>query len=244
MLAAYPSRRTFRSGLSRCGLLRCGGFQSGVFRSGVLLALLQLSLALPALAQSPARSTASPAPARTVLVMGDSLSAAYGLKTSDGWVALTAQRVAREAPGWKVVNASVSGETTAGGAARIDAALQRHRPGVVVIELGANDGLRGLPLATVGGNLERMIKAAQARGARVLLIGMRLPPNYGQAYTRGFERIYTELAATHKTGLVPFLLQPVMRDRGAFQTDNLHPSAATQPKLRDHVWPALKPLLR
>ena len=211
---------------------------------GILFACL---LAAPGTAQAQAvarPAVAVPKPARTVLVMGDSLSAAFGLKASDGWVALTAQRIAQEAPGWRVVNASVSGETTSGGAARIAAALQRHRPAVVVIELGANDGLRGLPLAQIRANLARMVKAAQASGASVLLVGMRLPPNYGATYTRGFERIYSDLATQYKTGLVPFLLQPVMRDRGAFQTDNLHPSAATQPKLRDHVWPALKPLLR
>ena len=181
---------------------------------------------------------------RTVLVMGDSLSAAYGLTAPQGWVALTAERMGKSHPGWKMVNASISGETTAGGAARIDAELKRHRPAVVVIELGANDGLRGLPLAQSRTNLERMIKASKAAGAKVLLVGMRMPPNYGREYTQGFERNFSELASTHKTALLPFLLEPIATDRTAFQADNLHPVASAQPKLRDHVWKSLSPLLK
>ena len=190
-----------------------------------------------------AQTTQTKAP-RTILVMGDSLSAAYGLSASQGWVALTAERMAKTHPDWKVVNASISGETTAGGAARIDAELKRHRPAVVVIELGANDGLRGLPLAQSRTNLERMIKASKAAGAKVLLIGMRMPPNYGRDYTQGFERNFSELASTHKTALLPFLLEPIATDHSAFQSDNLHPVATAQPKLRDHVWKALLPLLK
>jgi len=182
--------------------------------------------------------------ARTLLVVGDSLSAAYGLRAAEGWVALTAARIAREHPGWRVVNASISGETTAGGAARIGAELARTRPAVVVIELGANDGLRGLPLTETRANLERMVKAAQAAGARVLLLGMRLPPNYGGEYTRGFAELYLTLAREHDAELLPFLLAPIALDRNAYLSDNLHPNAAAQPKLRDHVWPALAPLLR
>ncbi|MCA1714308.1 MAG: arylesterase, partial [Gammaproteobacteria bacterium] len=147
-------------------------------------------------------------------------------------------------PGWQVVNASISGETSDGGAARIPAALKRHRPEVVVIELGANDGLRGLPLLRTRINLAQMIGAAHGAGARVLLIGMRLPPNYGADYTQGFERTYSALAKRYDTALLPFLLQPIALERDAFQADNLHPVAAAQPKLRDHVWPALEPLLR
>jgi acyl-CoA thioesterase I len=188
--------------------------------------------------------SAAPTAQRTVLVMGDSLSAAYGLSASQGWVALTAQKIAKEKPGWRVVNASISGETTAGGAARIAAELKRHKPAVVVIELGGNDGLRGLPLKQTRDNLTKMIVAAQGAKAKVLLIGMRLPPNYGPDYTRGFENAFRELAAQHKTALLPFLLQPIMTDRNAFQGDQIHPTAAAQPKLRDHVWPTLSPLLR
>lgn len=207
--------------------------------------LTVMLLALPAQAQ-PARSSPAPVPRteRTVLVMGDSLSAAYGLASRQGWVALTQERIARVRPGWKVVNASISGETTAGGRARIARELARHRPAVVVIELGANDGLRGLPLEQMRANLDAMVKAAKASGARVLLLGMRLPPNYGRAYAQGFEQVYRTVAKQHGVALLPFFLEPVALERDAFQPDNLHPTAAAQPKLRDHVWPALAPLLK
>ncbi len=197
----------------------------------------------PAAITSAANSAATPAAQRTVLVMGDSLSAAYGLSTAQGWVALTAQKIAKQKPGWRVVNASISGETTAGGAARIAAELKRHRPAVVVIELGANDGLRGLPIAQTRANLAKMIAASKTANAKVLLIGMRLPPNYGPDYTQGFERTFSELAQQQKTAFLPFLLQPIALDDRAFQADRLHPVAAAQPKLRDHVWVALAPLL-
>jgi acyl-CoA thioesterase-1 len=209
---------------------------------GLALLLLVALFARPAAAQSaqaaPAKGT------RTVLVMGDSLSAAYGLAPSQGWVSLTADRIGKTKPGWRVVNASISGETTAGGAARIAAELQRHKPAVVVIALGANDGLRGLPLVQTRANLEKMIKAAQAGKAKVLLVGMRMPPNYGPDYTRGFEQNFSALAKQYRTALLPFLLEPIALDRNAYQADNLHPVASAQPKLRDHVWTALEPLLR
>ncbi len=198
--------------------------------------VLLLAIAMPAFA-------GEAAPSRTVLVMGDSLSAAHGLATSQGWVALTADRIAETHPRWKVVNASISGETTAGGAARIDAELARNTPTVVVIELGANDGLRGLPLAQTRDHLDRMIRAAKASGAKVLLVGMRLPPNFGSRYTQGFADNYSALAQAHGISLLPFLLEPIARDRDNFQADNLHPVAAAQPRLRDHVWPLLEPLL-
>lgn len=208
---------------------------------------LSLLLLVALFARSAAAQATTPAPAqgtRTVLVMGDSLSAAYGLAPNQGWVSLTADRIGKTAPGWRVVNASISGETTAGGAARIAAELQRHKPAVVVIALGANDGLRGLPLAQTRANLEKMIKAAQASKAKVLLVGMRMPPNYGPDYTRGFEQNYSALAKQYDTALLPFLLEPIALDRSAYQADNLHPVAAAQPKLHDHVWKALQPLLR
>ncbi len=192
----------------------------------------------------PARRSFVATDPRVVLVMGDSLSAAYGLSAAEGWVALTAQRIAREKPGWRVVNASISGETTAGGAARIVEAVVRHRPSVVVIELGANDALRGLPLRESRRNLARMIGAAQGIGAEVLLVGMRAPPNLGREYTQEFERGYRELAQRFDTALLPFLLEPIARDRANFQADNLHPVAAAQAQIRDHVWSALEPLLR
>lgn len=203
------------------------------------VAALLLALALPGLvvAATPA------AESRTVLVMGDSLSAAYGIAPQQGWVALTAERLKTRQPGWKVANASVSGETTGGGASRIAAELERHAPEVVVIELGANDGLRGLGLEQTRTNLERMIVAAKKTGAKVLLLGMRIPPNYGPQYTQGFERNYRDLAEKHDVALLPFFLEPIATERDAFQPDNLHPVAAVQPRLRDHVWPALEPLL-
>ena len=206
--------------------------------SGVLSYLvLTLALSLATLAEAAE-------PTRTVLVMGDSLSAAYGLAPEQGWVALTAERMAQRTPGWRVVNASVSGETTAGGAARIAGELSRNRPEVVVIALGGNDGLRGLPLKQTRANLDKMVSAAKAAGARVLLVGMRMPPNLGKAYTEGFAANYRTVAETHQVALLPFLLEPIAMDRGAFQADNIHPVAAVQPRLRDHVWPALEPLLK
>lgn len=211
----------------------------GAWRTGVQRGVMALLMALVALA--PAMALAAE---RKVLVMGDSLSAAYNLAPEQGWVALLGKKLQTSHPGWTVANASISGETTAGGASRIAAELARHRPAVVVIELGANDGLRGLDLAQTRANLERMITAAKQAGARVLLVGMRLPPNYGPQYTQGFERNYAELAKAHGAALLPFLLEPIATEREAFQADNLHPVAEAQPRLRDHVWPALEPLLR
>ncbi|MDI1253540.1 arylesterase [Thermomonas sp.] len=179
----------------------------------------------------------------TVLVVGDSLSAAYGIAAHEGWVALTGQRLAARKPAWHIVNASISGDTSAGGAARIVAEVVRVKPAVVVIELGANDGLRGLPLRDLRRNLARMVGASQSIGAKVLVIGMRLPPNYGQAYTQEFERGFCGIADLMHAACLPFLLEPIARDRTAFQDDNLHPVASAQPALRDHVWPALAPLL-
>ena len=210
------------------------------------IGLLLLLAMLPALARSaPAAAPASTTAAQphTVLVMGDSLSAGYGMSAAQGWVSLLGEKLARERPGWRVVNASISGETTAGGASRIVGEVLRHHPDVVVIALGANDGLRGLPLREARLNLARMIGASQHVGAKVLLVGMRMPPNLGEDYTRGFERNYRELAALFDTALLPFLLEPIALDRDAFQDDNLHPTVEAQAKLLDHVWPALQPLL-
>ncbi|MCC8362217.1 arylesterase [Lysobacter sp. A6] len=205
--------------------------------------LLCLAVLAPAVAATPAKTSAKETP-RTVLVMGDSLSAAYGLSASQGWVALTAARIAKDAPAWRVVNASISGETTAGGAARIDGELKRVKPKLVVIALGANDGLRGLPMQQAKANLDRMIRNSQAAGAKVMLIGMQIPPNYGREYTQAFEGNFAALAKQYKLAYVPFLLEPIARDRANFQDDNLHPVAAAQPKIRDHVWKTLGPLLK
>ncbi len=205
--------------------------------------LLVLLLALPALARAQDVPKPTPGVPPTVLVMGDSLSAGYGLSAEQGWVALLANRIESDKPGWRVVNASISGETTAGGSARIVREVLRVRPAVVVIELGANDGLRGLPLREMRHNLARMIGASQYVGAKVLLVGMRIPPNYGADYADGFERVYRDLASHFDIALLPFLLQPIAADRGNFQDDNLHPVADAQPALRDHAWEALAPLL-
>jgi acyl-CoA thioesterase-1 len=180
---------------------------------------------------------------RTVLVMGDSLSAGYGIAAAQGWVSLLGDRLAKRAPPWRVVNASISGETSAGGAARIVGEVVRIKPAVVVIELGANDGLRGLPLNDLRRNLARMVGASQSIGAKVLVVGMRLPPNYGPAYTSEFQRGFCNIAKLLNAACLPFLLEPIAQDRSAFQDDNLHPIASAQPALRDHVWPALAPLL-
>lgn len=201
-------------------------------------------LCLPGLAAAAAIPAAMPPmDPPTVLVMGDSLSAAYNLDAAQGWVALTQEKLARSHPGWRLVNASISGETSAGGAARIVGEVARLRPTVVVIELGANDGLRGLPLRDTRRNLARMIGASQALGAKVLVVGMRMPPNYGAEYTREFEKTFRELSALFDTALLPFLLEPIARERANFQADNMHPIAEAQPALRDHVWSKLEPLL-
>ena len=176
-------------------------------------------------------------------MLGDSLSAAYGMRLDQGWVALLQGRLKAEGYGHKVVNASASGETTGGALARLPRALERHRPSIVIIELGGNDGLRGLPLADVRGNFESLIRLAQAAGARVLLIGMRIPPNYGPAYTRDFHALFGDLARRHQLPLVPFFLDGIALDDGLMLEDGLHPNAAAQPKLLALVWPQLEPLL-
>jgi len=208
----------------------------------VVMVLAALMLLAP-LASLAAKAAPAPVTRPTILVMGDSLSAGYGLANGQGWVSLTAARLPASNPGWKLVNASISGETSAGGAARIDAELARHHPRVLVLALGANDGLRGLPVAQLRANLGRIVRRAQATGARVLLVGMRMPPNMGSRYTKDFEAAYAQLAAQQHTAFLPFLLAPVAADRANFQDDNLHPVAAVQPKLRDHVWKELRPLL-
>ncbi|MEZ0471054.1 arylesterase [Luteimonas salinilitoris] len=206
-------------------------------------------LLLAALPAAHAAEPAAPLPAaeaapRTVLVMGDSLSAGYGMAAAESWVALLADRLAASYTDWRVVNASISGETTAGGSSRITAEVLRHRPAVVVIALGANDGLRGLPVREMRRNLARMIGASQHAGAEVLLVGMRMPPNLGTEYTRDFEALYRELADFFDVPLLPFLLEPIALERDAFQDDNLHPTPAAQARLRDHVWTTLEPLLQ
>jgi acyl-CoA thioesterase I len=186
-------------------------------------------------------SAGSGSNASTVLVLGDSISAGLGVPVDAGWVALLAGELA--ARRIRVVNASISGETTEGGKARLPALLAEHRPAVVLIELGGNDGLRGFPVAVTRANLETMILAAQGAGARVLLAGMRIPPNYGPRYTEAFHALYAELASAHHTALVPFLLEGVAGDPGLIQEDGIHPNTAAQPRLLAQVRPVLEPLL-
>ena len=178
-----------------------------------------------------------------ILVLGDSLSSAYGLDVDNGWVNLLAKRLEENRSGYRVVNASISGDTTNSGATRLPRALARYRPDIVVVELGGNDGLRGLPLSVTRANLERIINDSQAAGARVLLLGMRLPPNYGPAYTNAFHAIYEELADQYQTSRVPFLLDGIGGVEGMMQADGIHPRAEAQPLLLENVWPRLKPLL-
>jgi acyl-CoA thioesterase I len=180
---------------------------------------------------------------RTVVVLGDSLSAGYGITVKEGWVHLLEQRIASEGYGYKVVNASVSGETTQGGLSRLPRVLQVHKPAIVIIELGGNDGLRGLPLATSRENLRRAIELARGAKARVLLVGMMIPPNYGQRYAQEFRDMFTTLAASHSIPLVPFLLDKVALDAEFMQDDGIHANAKGQPRMLENVWPALKPLL-
>ena len=190
-----------------------------------------------------ATSAVAAPPARTLLVFGDSLSAGYGLQPGEDWPALLALRLAKDAPGWRVVNASVSGETTAGGLTRIDRALAEHRPALVLVELGANDALRGLPLDLAQRNLDSIVARVQAAGARVLLLGARIPPNYGPEYTEAFAAMFAAVAQARDAPLVPFFLEPIATERENFQDDNLHPTAATQPRILDYVWPQVAKLM-
>ncbi|UTW07794.1 arylesterase [Pseudomonas benzenivorans] len=181
--------------------------------------------------------------AETVLVVGDSISAAFGLDTRQGWVALLQQRLSEQGYPHQVVNASISGDTSAGGVARLPALLAEHRPSLVIVELGGNDGLRGQPLAQLQQNLAGMIDLARASGARVLLVGMRLPPNYGARYTLAFAGVFTRLAEEKRVALLPFFLEGVGGVPGMMQSDGIHPTAGAQPRLLDNLWPLLQPLL-
>lgn len=182
--------------------------------------------------------------ANTVLVWGDSLSAGYGLQIQQAWPSLLEKRIADTKLPHKVVNASISGETTSGGRSRLPAALQAHKPAVVVIELGANDGLRGLPPKLMAANLQAMIDASRQAGAKVLLVGMRMPPNYGPDYTSSFENAFKDLARSNKVRLVPFMMEGFADKRQLFQQDGIHPVADAQPIILDTIWRELAPLLR
>jgi acyl-CoA thioesterase I len=178
-----------------------------------------------------------------VLVVGDSLSAEYGLPRGSGWVQLLAERLRDNGSNYTVVNASISGDTTSGGRSRLPALLKQHAPEVLIIELGGNDGLRGLPLGAMRDNLAAMIRMGKSAGARVLLVGIQIPPNYGREYTERFSSTYQALADEHKVALVPVLLDGFGESLDYFQADRIHPTAQAQPRMLDNVWPALRPLL-
>ena len=206
------------------------GRRAALTRSALWLALVLML----------AGSTVLAASRPVVLVMGDSLSAAYGIEQGAGWVSLLQARLDGKA---RVVNASISGETTSGAAARLPDLLGQHRPEIVVLELGGNDGLRGLPPGQMRANLADMIEASQAADAEVLLLGIDIPPNYGRAYRDAFTGVFTRLADEHDLPLVPFLLEGVALEDELMQDDGIHPTAAAQPKILENVWPALVPLL-
>ena len=189
-------------------------------------------------------SVSAKAETPVILVLGDSISAGYGLAhVEQGWVALLQTRLKEQEYGYQVVNASVSGETTAGGLARLPRALTLHQPKIVILELGGNDGLRALPIAQMRANLVRMVELASAAGAKVLLLGMRMPPNYGPDFTEQFRMSFSDLARDNKLPLVPFLLNDIALFPNLMQADGIHPNELGQPKLLDNVWPSLKPLL-
>jgi acyl-CoA thioesterase-1 len=188
-------------------------------------------------------TTSAYSASKAVLVLGDSLSAEYGLARGEGWVALLEQRLKDSGIAATLINASISGETTSGGITRLPALLNKNKPTVVVVELGANDGLRGLALSDTKKNLRAIINAAKKSNARVVLVGMQLPPNYGTDYTKRFAAIYPALAKETKSALVPFMLEGVVRQPSLFQADRIHPTAQAHPIILDTIWPQLKPLL-
>jgi acyl-CoA thioesterase I len=199
----------------------------------LLILLILLAANVPAWAETP-----------VILVFGDSISAGFGLThVEQGWVALLQTRLKHEDYGYQVVNASVSGETTAGGLARLPRALNLHQPQIVILELGGNDGLRALPIAQMRANLTRMAELAAAAGAKVLLLGMRIPPNYGPEYTEQFHACYTDLARDKRLPFLPFLMSDIAQFQNLMQADGIHPNELGQPKLLANVWPSLQPML-
>ena len=202
----------------------------------IRLALLALLLVVPSLALAASKSP-------VLLVVGDSISAGYGLSPGQGWVDLLAQRLRSEGYPYHVVNASISGDTTAGGRARLPALLKQHEPAVVVIELGGIDALRGGDLGAAQSNLEAMVRAVKAAGARPMLVGMQLPPNYGASYVHRFAAMFEDIARAQKVPVVPYLFQGFGEDLASFQPDSIHPTANVQPRILANVWPTLSALL-
>ncbi|MBC8737967.1 arylesterase [Paraburkholderia sp. UCT31] len=216
-------------------------------RAAALSAAFGATMMAAALVSLPLRAHAAntPEPAKPVIVvLGDSISAEYGLPRDTGWVALMRQRLAEERIDYSVANASISGDTTSGGRARLPALMERLKPSIVIVELGANDALRGVPLSTTEDNLRTIIEQAQQGHAKVVLVGMYVPPNYGPDYTQKFHGLYGQLSKEFHVPLVPFLLAGIADKPDMFQADQLHPTQQAQPLLLDNVWPAVKPLLR
>ncbi|AOB31606.1 GDSL family lipase [Bordetella sp. H567] len=208
-----------------------------------LLFVTILALLAPAAyAQTTSAATGS-AGQKTILVVGDSLSAEYGIARGTGWVPLLGRRLSQQYPGWTVVNASISGDTTSGGLTRLPGLLRQHHPAIVILELGSNDALRGLPLAMTQQNLAAMTQQARQGGAAVLLVGMQIPPNYGRAYADQFRELFGKVAKAENAGLVPFLMEGIASNRDLFQPDGLHPNEQGQPRLLDNVWAGLRPML-
>jgi len=218
---------------------RARGSGTGARRKALLGAAVRL---LAGVALVAAATSAYSAP-KNLLVLGDSLSAEYGLQRGTGWTGLLQQRLQQSKADYRVVNASISGDTTIGGRNRLPALMTQHKPEVLVIELGANDALRGLALKTSQDNLQAMIDLARQQKAKVLLVGMQIPPNYGPDYTRRFAAMYQDLAKSNKVALVPFFFEGIAADLSLFQADRIHPNEQAQPRLLDNVWPHLKPLV-
>lgn len=231
--AHLASRRHWLAGLGALAL-SLAGLSTGVFSSSA-----QAQTA-PAAAGSP--TTAAGAP--RLLVVGDSLSAEYGIARGTGWVPLLQERLKKNGYSYQVINASISGDTTSGGVSRMTGLLAQHKPEVVVVELGANDALRGLALSMTERNLDQLVGDAKKSGAKVLVAGIQIPPNYGRDYTERFNAIFGKVAKTHQAALVPFLMDGIATDRDMFQNDGIHPTSAAQPKLLENVWPRLEPLLK
>lgn len=206
--------------------------------------LIPASASLAAIALAATRAGgAEPGKTRRLLILGDSLSAEYGIKRGAGWVALLDQHLQRTRPGVEVINASISGETTSGGLARLPALLNKHRPDLLLIELGANDGLRGLSLNATRDALVKMCRLGRAAGARILLAGMKIPPNYGRDYTQRFEQLFADVARSERAQLIPFLLAGVVERDDLFQPDRVHPTAQAQPIILNNVWQHLAAML-
>lgn len=207
------------------------------FRTGFVKCVVTISVILSALVASPAFAK------QKILVFGDSLSAAYGLDEKSGWVHLLQKRLTEIRPDYKVINASISGETTSGGANKIKQTLDLHQPDIIIIELGGNDGLQGLSLENMQENLTRIIQEAKRRQAKTLLVGMKIPPNYGIKYTKDFNETFKALSQQFQTAYVPFLLEGIGGDPELMQQDGIHANASAQPMILENVWPSLEPLL-